>query len=125
LCLEHGVSGIVVSNHGGRFLQGARATVEALPEIVDAVDGRIEVSLDGGVRQGQDVLKALALGARTVWIGRAARWGQAARGQAGIEHVLAILREELRGTMILCGLDDVQAIDRSLVTRDVVHTLES
>jgi isopentenyl diphosphate isomerase/L-lactate dehydrogenase-like FMN-dependent dehydrogenase len=125
LCLEHGVSGIVVSNHGGRFLQGARATVEALPEIVDAVDGRIEVSLDGGVRQGQDVLKALALGARTVWIGRAARWGQAVRGQAGIEHVVEILREELRGAMILCGLGSVSDVDRSLVTRDAVHSLES
>jgi 4-hydroxymandelate oxidase len=125
LCVERGVDGIVVSNHGGRFLQGARGTTEALPEIVDAVAGRIDVSLDGGVRQGQDVLKALALGARTVWIGRAARWGQAVGGQAGVERVLGILRDELRGTMALCGVANVSAAEPSLVTAESIPTLES
>jgi 4-hydroxymandelate oxidase len=124
LCLQHGVDGIVVSNHGGRFAQGVRGTIEALPEIVEAVGGRIEVSLDGGVRQGQDILKALALGARTVWIGRAARWGQTVEGQAGVEHVLDILRQELRGMMALCGVADVNAVDRALVTAEAIGTLE-
>jgi isopentenyl diphosphate isomerase/L-lactate dehydrogenase-like FMN-dependent dehydrogenase len=124
LCLEHGVSGIVVSNHGGRFAQGVRGSIEALPEVVEVVDGQIEVSLDGGVRQGQDILKALALGAKTVWIGRAARWGQTAEGQAGVERVLEILREELRGTMALCGVADVNVVDPALVTAEAIATVE-
>ena len=124
LCLEHGVDGILVSNHGGRYAQGVRGTLEALPEIVEAVGGRIEVSLDGGVRQGQDVLKALACGARTVWIGRAARWGHAVGGQAGVERVLEIFRDELRGMMALCGVQDVKAVDPAIVTAEAVPTLE-
>jgi 4-hydroxymandelate oxidase len=125
LCLEHGVDAIVVSNHGGRFVQGARGSIEALPEIAEAVGSQVEVYVDGGIRQGQDVLKALALGAKAVWTGRATRWAQAARGEAGVERVLEILREELRGTMALCGVADVRAVDSSLVTATSLPTLEN
>jgi len=124
LCLEHGVDGVVVSNHGGRFAQGVRGTMEALPEIVEAISGRIDVSVDGGVRQGQDVLKALAIGAKTVWIGRAAYWGQAVDGEAGTERVLELLRSELRSMMALCGVGDVNSVDPALVTRESIPTLE-
>jgi 4-hydroxymandelate oxidase len=125
LCVEHGVDGIVVSNHGGRFLQGARGTIEALPEITATVGERLEVYLDGGVRQGQDVLKALALGARAVWLGRAARWGTTVAGEQGVRNVLEILQRELDGSMGLCGITDVRHVPASLVTRDVVPTVEN
>jgi isopentenyl diphosphate isomerase/L-lactate dehydrogenase-like FMN-dependent dehydrogenase len=114
LCLDHGVDGIVVSNHGGRYAQGVRGTMEALPEVVEAVGGRIPVSIDGGVRHGHDVLKALALGAATAWIGRASLWGLTVGGQAGVEGVLGILDDELRSTMALCGVPDVAAVDPAL-----------
>src|SRR5262249_59813883 len=83
LACEHGAAGLVVSNHGGRQLDGVAATLDALPEVVDAVDGRIEVLLDGGIRRGTDVVKALALGARAVLAGRAPLWGLAGGGAAG------------------------------------------
>ena len=86
---------MVVSNHGGRQLDGATATIDALPEVVDAVEGRIEVLVDGGIRRGADVVKALALGARAVLAGRAPLWGLAARGEQGAREVLELLREEI------------------------------
>ena len=115
LCVENGVDAIVVSNHGGHAAQGTLGTIEMLPEIVDAVGGRLEVFLDGGARKGTDVLKALVLGAKAVFIGRPMFWGLAVDGEAGVAHVLRILREELDVAMALCGVTDVKALDRSLV----------
>jgi hypothetical protein len=110
------VDALVVSNHGGHALAGARATVETLPEVVDAVDGRVEVYLDGGIRRGTDVLKALALGARAVAIGRPMLWGLAAGGEHGVREVLEILREELLVAAHCCGVADVGGIGREFVT---------
>jgi len=115
LALERGVSGIIVSNHGGRQLDSAIASIDALPEIVEAVAGRCEVYLDGGIRRGTDVLKALALGARAVLIGRPIFWGLAVNGAEGVHHVLEILRSELELAMILSGHYSLDTIDRSLV----------
>jgi 4-hydroxymandelate oxidase len=112
-----GAAGVVVSNHGGRQLDGSIATIDALPEIAAAVGGRIEVLMDGGIRRGTDVLKALALGARAVCVGRPVLWGLAVNGQAGVEHVLGLLREELERAMALCGAPTVAAITRDLVAR--------
>src|SRR5439155_5470331 len=92
LAVQHGVDGIIVSNHGGRQLDGVSASIEALPEVVEAVNGRCEVYLDGGVRRGTDILKALALGARAVLVGRPILWGLAASGVEGVSHVLELLR---------------------------------
>jgi 4-hydroxymandelate oxidase len=115
LAAAHGVAGVVVSNHGGRFLQATRGTVESLPEVVAAVQGEVEVYVDGGIRQGTDVLVALALGARAVLIGRPALWGLIAGGEAGVERVLGILAYELDAAMGLCGVHDVRAVPRELV----------
>jgi 4-hydroxymandelate oxidase len=115
LAVEHGMDGIVVSNHGGRSTETGRSTIEALPEIVNAVHGRMPVFLDGGVRRGTDVFKALALGAKAVGIGRPFLWGLGAFGQAGVERVLEILQGELRLVMGNCGTQTVAAIDRSYV----------
>jgi 4-hydroxymandelate oxidase len=115
LAVEHQAAAIIVSNHGGRQLDGAVATIEALPEVVAAADGRCEVYLDGGVRRGTDVLKALALGARAVFIGRPILWGLAAAGEAGVRHVLDLLRAELELDMVLAGRPTLDSIDRSLV----------
>jgi len=115
LALEHGMNGIIVSNHGGRQLDTALATIEALPEIVQAVAGRCEVYLDGGIRRGTDILKALALGARAVLVGRPVLWGLAANGAEGAHQVLEILRSELELAMALSGRPTLGSIDRSLV----------
>ena len=115
LAVEHGMDGILVSNHGGRSTETGRSTIEALPEIVNEVRGRIPVFLDGGVRRGTDVFKALALGAKAVGIGRPFLWGLGAFGQAGVERVLEILQGELRLVMGNCGTQTVAAIDRSYV----------
>lgn len=115
LALEHGVAGLVVSNHGGRQLDSAVTGIEALPEVVAAVDGRCEVYLDGGVRRGTDVLKSLALGARAVLIGRPVLWGLAVQGAQGVQHVLEILRDELQLAMRLCGCPRLASIQRSLL----------
>jgi 4-hydroxymandelate oxidase len=103
LAVDHGAAAVVVSNHGGRQLDGAPATLDALPEVVDAVDGRLEVYLDGGIRRGTDVAKALALGARAVLAGRAPVFGLAAAGEEGVRHVLELLQEELALTLCLLG----------------------
>ena len=105
-----GVAGIVVSNHGGRQLDGAVPSIAALPRIIDAVAGRCEVILDSGVRSGLDVLKAVALGATGAMLGRPALWGLAAGGAAGVADVLALLREEFRQAMALAGCPDLAAV---------------
>ncbi len=110
LALEHGADGLIVSNHGGRQEESNRGTIECLPEVAEAVAGRIPVLLDGGVRRGTDVLKALALGATAVGIGRPYIWGLAARGQAGVEDVLDILQEELVRAMQLAGAPSIERI---------------
>jgi isopentenyl diphosphate isomerase/L-lactate dehydrogenase-like FMN-dependent dehydrogenase len=116
--VELGADGIVVSNHGGRQLDGAQATIEVLPEVVDAVDGRVEVFLDGGVWRGADVLKALALGARACLVGKAYMFGLAAFGQAGVERVLEIFRIEIDRTMALLGCATLADVGRDLVSID-------
>ena len=117
LAVEHGAAAVVVSNHGGRQLDTALATLDALPAVVDAVAGRLEVLLDGGVRRGTDVVKALALGARAVGIGRPVLWGLATAGQQGVERVLALLRDELDVALGLCGCRSPAEADRGLVVR--------
>ncbi len=103
LACEHGAAAVVVSNHGGRQLDGVAATLDALPEVVEAVGGRIEVLMDGGIRRGTDVLKALALGARAVLAGRAPLWGLAVDGEAGARRVLELLRAEVELALQLVG----------------------
>ncbi len=115
LAVEHGVAGIIVTNHGGRQLDTAIPSIEALPEIVEAVEGRCEVYLDGGIRRGTDILKALALGASAVLIGRPVLWGLAVNGAEGVYHVLELLRRELELSMALSGRPTLASIDRSLV----------
>ena len=115
LSLDHGLDGILVSNHGGRSTETGRATIEALPEVVAAVGGKIPVLVDGGVRRGTDVFKALALGAKAVGIGRPMLWGLGAFGEAGVERVLAILQAELKLTMGNCGTRTIADITHSYV----------
>jgi isopentenyl diphosphate isomerase/L-lactate dehydrogenase-like FMN-dependent dehydrogenase len=114
-CVENGASAIIVSNHGGRQLDHVGATIEALPEVVAAVRGRIPVLVDGGFRRGTDILKALALGARAVCIARPYLYGLSAFGQPGVERVIELLRTELALDMALAGVTNLAAIDRSLV----------
>jgi 4-hydroxymandelate oxidase len=115
LCIEHGIDGILVSNHGGRSTETGRATIEALPEVVAEVGGRVPVFVDGGVRRGTDVFKALALGATAVGIGRPFLWGLGAFGQAGVDRVLEILQGELKLVMGNCGTRTVADITRAYV----------
>jgi 4-hydroxymandelate oxidase len=115
LCLEHGIDAILVSNHGGRSTETGRATIEALPEVVAEVGDRIPVFVDGGVRRGTDVFKALALGAKGVGIGRPFLWGLGAFGQAGVDRVLEILQGELKLVMGNCGTERVADITRAHV----------
>jgi isopentenyl diphosphate isomerase/L-lactate dehydrogenase-like FMN-dependent dehydrogenase len=110
LCLRYGVDGIVVSNHGGRAEESGRASLDCLPEVLGAVDGRIPVLVDGGFRRGMDFFKALALGARAVCIGRPYLWGLAAFGRAGVEKVLDILRLELELAMKTAGTPHIKDI---------------
>ncbi|HSQ81304.1 MAG TPA: alpha-hydroxy acid oxidase [Casimicrobiaceae bacterium] len=115
LAADSGADALVVSNHGGRQLDGAASSIEALPAIVDAVGSRIEVWMDGGIRSGQDVLKALALGAKGTLIGRSFIYGLAAMGEAGVTKALEIIRNELDLTMAFCGRTKVADIDRSVL----------
>jgi 4-hydroxymandelate oxidase len=115
--VEHGAAGVIVSNHGGRQLDTAIPTIAALPEVADAVGGRADVLLDSGVRRGTDVLKALALGARGVMVGRPVLWGLAAGGEAGVIQVLDTLRRELDLAMALCGCANLAAITPDLIWR--------
>jgi L-lactate dehydrogenase (cytochrome)/(S)-mandelate dehydrogenase len=115
--VARGVDGIIVSNHGGRQLDGAVASLDALPAIVDAVGGRIPVLMDGGVRRGSDVVKAIALGAAACLIARPQLWGLAMAGETGVAHVLEILRREIDRTMGLCGFCRLEDITPSLLFR--------
>jgi isopentenyl diphosphate isomerase/L-lactate dehydrogenase-like FMN-dependent dehydrogenase len=115
LACEHGAAAVVVSNHGGRQLDGVPASLDTLEEVVDAVDGRAEVLLDGGVRRGTDVLKALALGARAVLIGRAMVWGLAAAGEEGVADVLRLLRDEIELGLALLGCASPADVTRAHV----------
>jgi isopentenyl diphosphate isomerase/L-lactate dehydrogenase-like FMN-dependent dehydrogenase len=111
-----GVDGIVVSNHGGRQLDGSPAGLTALPEVAGAAAGRVPVLVDGGFRRGTDVAKALALGADAVLVGRPCVWGLAVDGEAGVADVLGILRSEFENTMALCGCRTVAEITSALVS---------
>jgi len=115
LCVRHGVDGIIVSNHGGRAEESGRSTIECLPEVVDAVQGRIPVLVDGGFRRGTDVFKALALGAKAVCVGRPYLWGLAAFGQPGVARVLEILDREFELMMKHAGVTSLSKLDRSFV----------
>jgi 4-hydroxymandelate oxidase len=117
LAAEHGAAGVVVSNHGGRQLDGVPATLDVLPEVVEAVGDRIEVLFDGGIRRGTDVLKALALGARAAMSGRAVLWGLAAGGEAGATHVLELLRTEIEVGLKLLGCTSPAEVGRAHVRR--------
>ncbi|KAH7975872.1 hypothetical protein HPB52_006604 [Rhipicephalus sanguineus] len=114
---QHGAAAVIVSNHGGRQLDGSPATIDVLPEIVAAVGDKMEVYLDGGVHTGADVVKALALGARTVFVGRPVLWGLAHDGKQGVDKVLQILREELERTMQLLGCADIRDLSEDFVIR--------
>jgi isopentenyl diphosphate isomerase/L-lactate dehydrogenase-like FMN-dependent dehydrogenase len=118
LCVEHGCDGVYVSNHGGRSMDYGPSTLEVLPAIVDAVAGRVPVIFDSGIRRGTDVLKALALGAKAVCLGRAARWGLAAYGAPGAQRVLEILQAELVQAMAYTGHTSVESINRRIVRTD-------
>jgi 4-hydroxymandelate oxidase len=113
--IEHGAAGVVVSNHGGRQLDGALPTASALPEVVHAVAGRVPVLVDGGIRRGTDMLRAIALGASAVQVGRPVLWGLATAGAEGVERVLRILMDEFSLAMALAGCADVASIRRDLV----------
>ncbi len=115
--VEHGASAIIVSNHGGRQLDGTLPTSEALPEVADAVGDRAELLVDGGIRRGSDILKALALGARAVLIGRPYLWALAVDGEAGVAQMLELLRDELDLDMALSGRPTVASIDHTLIAR--------
>jgi isopentenyl diphosphate isomerase/L-lactate dehydrogenase-like FMN-dependent dehydrogenase len=117
LCAEVGADGVIVSNHGGRHLDNTLATVEVLSEAVAAAKGKMEIYLDGGIRRGADVVKALALGAKAVFIGRPLFWGLAVDGEKGVVRVFEILREEIEITMAKCGRPTVASIDASTIVK--------
>ena len=119
--VERGIDGVIVSNHGGRQLDGAAASIDALPAIVDAIGGRIPILIDGGIGRGSDVVKALALGAQACLVGRPQLWGLAVAGEAGVAHMLAIYRQEIDRVMGLCGVTSIAGIDRSLLHQNGRH----
>jgi L-lactate dehydrogenase (cytochrome) len=122
LAVANGADGIIVSNHGGRQLDGAPSAIRVLPEIVEAVGDRTEVLMDGGIRSGQDVLKALALGAKGTFIGRAMAWGLGAGGEAGVSRALDIIRAEMDTTMALMGERDVRDVGpHNIYANDLVR----
>jgi isopentenyl diphosphate isomerase/L-lactate dehydrogenase-like FMN-dependent dehydrogenase len=113
--LDEGAAGVVVSNHGGRQLDGAAASLRALPEVVAAVNGRAEVLMDGGVRRGSDIAKAICMGARAVLIARAYMYGLGAAGEAGVARAIAILRADLDRTLALLGCASISELNRSYI----------
>ena len=115
LAVEHGVDGIIVSNHGGRAEDSGRSTIESLPEVVDAVDGRIPIIVDSGFRRGTDIFKALALGADAIAIGRPYLWGLGSFGQEGVETVLDLLKRELEIVMRQARTTRIEEISRSSI----------
>jgi (S)-mandelate dehydrogenase len=122
--LDHGLDGVIVSNHGGRQLDCAPATIDVLPEVVAAVAGRVPVMVDGGFRRGGDVLKAIALGARAVLLGRTTLYGLAAAGEEGVRHVLQMIRAEIERTMILSGIRSMRELTAERVTRSPLRDYE-
>jgi L-lactate dehydrogenase (cytochrome) len=118
-----GADALIVSNHGGRQLDGAPSAIQALPPIVEAVGSRIEIWMDGGIRSGQDVLKAVALGAHGTLIGRAFLYGLGALGEAGVTRCLEIIRNELDLTMAMCGRTDIRDVNRSILWPSPAHGL--
>ncbi len=122
LAVNTGADALIVSNHGGRQLDGAESSIRALPAIVDAVGSKIEVHVDGGIRTGQDVLKAVALGAKGTYIGRAFNYGLGAMGEAGVTKVLEILHRELDLTMAFCGRTQIRQVDRSILLPGTLPT---
>jgi isopentenyl diphosphate isomerase/L-lactate dehydrogenase-like FMN-dependent dehydrogenase len=124
--VEHGAQAVIVSNHGGRTLDGMIPTLYALPEVVDAVNGRVPVLMDGGIRRGSDIVKAMSLGAKAILIGRPYYWGLAAFGQIGVQRVIEMLRGEMMVAMGQSGIPNLASFDRSLIefipgTRTVVE----
>ncbi len=117
LCADAGADAVIVSNHGGRHLDNTLATIEVLSEAVSAAKGRTEILLDGGIRRGADVVKAIAMGAKAVFIGRPLFWGLALGGEQGVVRVLDILREEIEITMAKCGRPTVADIDSTVVVK--------
>jgi L-lactate dehydrogenase (cytochrome) len=115
LAVQSGADALIVSNHGGRQLDGAQSSIEALPAIVDAVGQNIEVHMDGGIRSGQDVVKARALGAKGVYIGRSMLYGLGAMGEAGVTKALEIIHKELDLTMAFCGRTQMDTVDKSIL----------
>lgn len=115
LAIDHGADGIVVSNHGGRQLDSAPSSIEMLPEVAEHVDGRVPILLDSGIRRGSDVVKAVALGATAVLVGRPMVFGLAIDGEAGVRHMLRLLRDEIERCMALCGRASLAALDRDMV----------
>ncbi len=113
--IDEGADAIEVSNHGGRTLDGAIPTAEILPEVVEAVDGRVEVLVDGGIRRGVDILRALALGARVAVVGRPFLWGLAVGGEEGSRRIFSILTNELRQDAAYSGVTDIREVPRDLV----------
>jgi isopentenyl diphosphate isomerase/L-lactate dehydrogenase-like FMN-dependent dehydrogenase len=113
--VDGGIAGIIVSNHGGRQLDTAIAGIDALPDVVAAVNGQCEILMDGGVRRGVDVVKAIALGANGVLLGRPPLWGLAVNGEKGVSAVLEMVQNEFENALALCGCPTVADIDRSLV----------
>ena len=115
MAVRCGADSLIVSNHGGRQLDGAPSSIQALPTIVDAVGSQIEVHMDGGIRSGQDVLKARALGARGTYIGRAMLYGLGAMGQAGVAKAIDIIHKELDITMAFCGHTQIDLVNRDIL----------
>lgn len=121
LAKSYGCKGVIVSNHGGRQLDGIPAAIEALPEVVEAVGNDMDVMLDGGISQGTDVFKALALGAKLVFIGRASLWGLTVNGQKGVEDVFRIIKHELEVTMALAGCASIEDINKNFVRWENIY----
>jgi 4-hydroxymandelate oxidase len=115
LAIDHGAAGIIVSNHGARQLDTVPATIEALPDLIEAADDKLEVLIDGGIRRGTDVFKAIALGAKAVGVGRPIIWGLAVDGDQGAKRVLDILRKDFELTMRLCGCATIEDINKDLL----------
>ena len=115
MALQVGADALIVSNHGGRQLDGAISSIEALPSILEAVGDKIEVHLDGGIRSGQDVLKAIAMGAKGTYIGRPYIYGLGAYGEKGVKLALGLMQNELDISMALCGYKNIKDVDRSAI----------
>ena len=123
LALEHGVDGVIVSNHGGRGEESGRSTIESLAEVADAIGGKIPVLIDGGFRRGTDIFKALALGAKAVCVGRPYLWGLGAFGQPGVERALELLSQELEMAMRMNGAPSIASLTRRFVVGETRGSL--